>query len=346
MTENQISTISEFLLHAGTDYRAFDMGRGIRQMSSQSLLDIELGKIQPQFVRLQHVWFGLVFWDKTRSSEHYIWFIKLPVDEQGLVIAATRNHFLQIIIDALGAQLENARQNAARLPENPYTFVPNQQQLADFNSISRVALKLDSSQFYQSVRQFLDAPSVIDWHTLPLQGLTDITARLHQDGNLSALLTCFEQLPLPVVNKILLSLENHKVEAPLAEKIQTLLNTHPEDPTIWQHGLRALAQSPCSELVSDLIRQVLDGPLRQDAALLMIIAGRLWQHLNQQSLLTDYLLATASTDQDFQLFIGIFSDLVQLPALRPTLLGWLRQPNKPEALQQAVGALFSANEES
>ena len=35
---SQINTISEFLLQAGTDYRVFDMARGIRQLESQLFL--------------------------------------------------------------------------------------------------------------------------------------------------------------------------------------------------------------------------------------------------------------------------------------------------------------------
>tara|TARA_Y100000814_G_scaffold293367_1_gene274622 strand:- start:1382 stop:1690 length:309 start_codon:yes stop_codon:yes gene_type:complete len=102
MDAKQINSISEFLLQAGTEYLVFDLGRRIEPLESQTFLNIENGLHIPPFPRQKHAWFGIVFWNKRASNQHYIWFIKLPIDEQGLVVTATRNHFLQIIVDALG----------------------------------------------------------------------------------------------------------------------------------------------------------------------------------------------------------------------------------------------------
>ena len=56
---SSIDTISEFLLHAGTDYRVFDMARGIRPLDSQSFLEIENGTVPAPYPRQQHIWFGV-----------------------------------------------------------------------------------------------------------------------------------------------------------------------------------------------------------------------------------------------------------------------------------------------
>ena len=43
MNANSINSISEFLLHAGTEYIVFDMGRRLTALDNQAFLDIENG---------------------------------------------------------------------------------------------------------------------------------------------------------------------------------------------------------------------------------------------------------------------------------------------------------------
>ena len=40
-----LSTISEFLLQAGTQYQVFDLSRGIRPLTVQQFLDIEMAQV-------------------------------------------------------------------------------------------------------------------------------------------------------------------------------------------------------------------------------------------------------------------------------------------------------------
>ncbi len=347
MSESAISTISEFLLHAGTDYRVFDMGRTIRSVSTQAFLDMENGQLQPQFPRLEHAWFGIIFWDKTRSTQHYIWFVKLPVDEQGMLVAAARNHFLQIIVDALGAGLENAESKNAQLPENPYSFIPNQNQLADFNSISRKKVALGQSQFYDLALRYIQTPLVIDWQTVPQQGLADVAANLKDKTIYHTLVDNIENYPTPAQFALLTSFENHPIDVKLVEKIVGILAKNPDDIALWQHGIRSLAQSPCKGLVRQVIKDCLSNDkLSSEHGILVVLSGRLFSHFEQQDLLKVFLDAVAKADESFALFHAVFRDLVQIPSLRVHLLASLRWTDKSDALTAAVGSLFSATENS
>ena len=339
---SQISTISEFLLQAGTEYRIFDMGRTIRKLPAQQFLDIENAIKAPQYPRLRHAWFGIVFWNKQLSEQHYIWFIKLPVDEQGMLIPASRNHFLQIIVEALGSELEHAEDKNGQLPENPYTFVPTQQQLADFNSVSRVSLKLGQSEYYQAALTYLNAPQDNHWQTVPLQGITDVVANLADDKVQTLLANQFSQLADEVKFPLLISMENQTVEIKLAERIQHWLQQNPGNATYWQYGLRALCQSPCNGLVKLLLQQCVDSELGKDLPLLTVIGGRHWQHLEDPGLLTPYMENVAALDEQEPIFAAIYTDLVCIPSLRPHILGLLRAEQKSPALTQAIGKLFSA----
>lgn len=342
----QITTISEFLLQAGTEYRVFDMGRTIRKVSSQVFLDYENATTAPPYPRAQNAWFGLLFWNKNMSNQHYIWFVKLPLDEQGLIMPAARNHYLQLIVDALGKQLEHAESKNGQLPENPYSFVPNQHQLADFNSISRRSLKLGQSDYYQVATSYLKQPSVMDWQQVPLQGLTDVAALFADKAMQSLLCEQFSQLAQPVQFSLLTSLENQMVSIKFAETLSSWLDAHSDNPLIWQHGLRALAQSPCAGLVKQLLEQVFSTGLAGSADLLTVIAGRLWHHFDDEMLLRQFMQAIAELDMKnpdiaSNLFAPVYRDLVQIPMLRNALLGMLRWPDKSPELTLCVGKLFS-----
>ncbi|MEP4891491.1 MAG: DUF3549 family protein [Aliiglaciecola sp.] len=344
MSKHEISSISEFLLHAGTDYRVFDMGRTIREIPSQEFLEQENGQIKPAFTRAQHGWFGIVFWDKTRSEQQYIWFVKLPTDENGFIVSACRNHFLQIIVDALGAELENADKKNGQLPENPYSFVPNQNQIADFNSKSKKVLSLGKSQYFDAAKAYIQSPMVIDWQSIALQGLSDLVAEIHSVEIYNAICRHFSQFPEQVQYQLLISMENYPLPDACVQTIVTWLNQHPEDEVKWQHGLRALSQTSDSEKVVAILNQTLQSQLSNKHNILVIISGRLWHHLATPELLLNFFEKVAEADANFDLFMGIFQDLVQLPDIREQVLSMLRTPNKSNSLSAAVGHLFSAHQ--
>ncbi|GAB5382045.1 MAG: DUF3549 family protein [Aliiglaciecola sp.] len=340
MSSSQISTISEFLLHAGTDYRVFDMGRGIRALETQAFLDLESGKHAAPYPRNQHAWFGIVFWDKTRSTQQYIWFVKLPLDEQGLIVGASRNHFLQIIVDALGSQLENTEAKNGQLPENPYTFIPNQHQLADFNSISRATLNLGHSQFHTAAWAYLQAPLVLDWQGVALQGIADVVSQMQEPDVKQVIAQHLTRYPTQVVFSLLVSLENQTTDQKVFEAIHSWILDHKQDPIAWQHGLRALSRNEFRTGVKQLLENVLASEVANDPNTLLVISGRLWQHLSEPGLLQSFMQKTADVDPSYALFQGVFRDLVQVPDLRNAMLMLLRLPEKPPVLAQAIGSLF------
>lgn len=333
---NQISTISEFLLHAGTDYRVFDMGRGMRKLSSQDFLDIENAITPAPAPRQQHCWFGLTFWNKQLSDQHYIWFVKLPIDEKGMLVGAARDHFLEIIVTALGEQLEHADAKQGQLPENPYTFTPTQQQLADYNSLSRKTLGLGVSSHAELAGVYLRSPTVMDWQQVPLQGLADFISTLGKADNSNALRTNFDKYALPVQKAICASLENYALGV---KETEWLLGLIQSKATSLSDGdlLRALSQSQSPGLKEQAVDVCL---ARADMDSLVVIAGRHWETLTNESRLRNFLYAVAELDEE-SLFSGIYSDLVQIPNCRDIMLSALRWQEKSDAMMRAVGHLFT-----
>ena len=335
---SQINTISEFLLQAGTDYRVFDMARGIRPLESQFFLEIENSTVPAPFPRQQHAWFGVLFFNKNLSDERYIWFVKLPLDEQGLVIGAARQQFLQIVVEALGQTLDKKNNSNNQLPDNPFTFVPNQQQLADFNSIGRVELDIPLSDHLKLVEQYLANPERYDWRTIPMQGIADFIASLQQGNRKQLLLKQFLALAPDMQHALCSSLENHSIDEDISTLLINWYQQDAQDEKRLHSVLRGVCQSQAKAAVNSLIFSVLNSTKGQTGLALMLIAARHWQYLKDSAILTLYVEQLAMCEDN--VFIGLYSDLVQIPEIRDVMLGVLRWPEKSPQLTLAIGQLF------
>jgi hypothetical protein len=340
-----IESISEFLIHAGTQYLLFDMGRCIRSIDTQAFLSIENGQIQAPYPRQQHFWCGVVYWNKNLSAQRYIWFIKLPVDEHGCVVDAARQHFLEKILTALTrSQSENTidlaqtEQNSS----NPYIYQPNQQQLADFNAQTRKRIGLSPCDDYQLALNYLKAPYIQDWRDISLQGLADVVAFVPED-QLTAILASLKSLPATVRQHLLSSLENVALSQ---QQVNSIVND-----IEWQsdrsdnsltYQLRALSQMPSESQRQQLISKILNHTNALTRDMLVVIAGRHWLGLHGENMM-HFLEIAAELDTDlhsYSFFCSLFADIAQLPQIRNEALKALREPDRSSRLSDAIGALF------
>lgn len=344
MNSKNIHSLSEFLLHAGTDYRIFDVGRGVYPLTSQTFLDIENGKACPPRPRQQHAWYAVVFWQTNPLAQRYIWFVKFPLDEQGLLIQASRNHFLQIIVDALGNQIAG-EQGSDELPDNPYTFVPSQQLMAQFSAIARHTLNDPKSEALEQAQQYLQTPAIIDWQQLPVQAIADLAVSIDERQSVH-IINHFGQFSEPFLETLYSSLESvplpENLHAFFIDKLlESAADTSQQAKTLGL--LRALSTPEFNPEVNQAINTLLDKTTTPDMHLLSVIAGR---HDAQLDLLTAqrFLEAAAIADAhgafEHELFIGLFTDLVQIPTLRRTLLTLARAHRDNPVMQAPLTALF------
>lgn len=345
MSSNSINSISEFLLHAGTEYIVFDIGRRIAPLAHQTFLEIENGTKVAPYPRQKHAWFGIVFWNKNTSNQHYIWFIKLPIDEQGMLVSATRNHFLQIIVDALGLTIADNKEASNTLPDNPYSFVPNQSQLAQFNALVRSHLQLPMSESAEMALAYIKAPQIVDWQKIPVQGIADIATQLqntssfsdiesHIVSNFSFFADSFQQTLMEMCEAI-------EVSNNIQQCFFSVLNNNEE---INLAALRALSSDQKNDQVYQVLYDSFKTKKLNRIDILSVIAARHFQQMDTALLLL-FFEAVAEVDHNEhyngQLFIGFFSDLVQIPQLRSMVLETLRAPSRSNTLATAIGKLFS-----
>jgi len=337
----------------------FDLGRGLRRIDNQQFFDWE-NQIAPcAYPRQNHAWFCISFWQSgentapTTKTETYIWYIKLPLDENGLLIQASRNQFLEIVITALGAELQHTHNENAQLPENPFIFEPSQQQLADCNAHIRKALN-HTSRDYSKVSHYMQAPSVQDWQGLSVQDIADYVCASEgkDDCKIQATLAQnLSQLPRAVLNCVLASLEAVYVNTCLSQAIVEF-HACQEDPALAALCLRAMSLVPNINMLERnsndqhaisiaYIKQLINNPSSLDIETSVVIAGRYWPIFEDESTLLSYMHKIAELDDSYALFIAIYSDLVKVPLCRASMLALLRNTNRSDLVSEGIGKLFA-----
>ncbi|MEJ6519222.1 DUF3549 family protein [Shewanella bicestrii] len=334
MTE--ITTLSQFLTTAKTQFQVYELGRRVQHIDMLAFHQIE-SLVTPYPYPIQgHAQFAIVFWNE--SQQHFIWFLKLPLDEQGLLSPAPRSQFIEMVLTALGQDptqpLTDEQQD--RLANNPFSFKPSQEKLAVFNALVRKQLGLSASIQYEFAVQYLSGQiATSEWQHIGLQGLSDVCVRLGELDHEQQLLASFDNSAIEVQIALCQCLEHLHLTEALANKLYAKFVTAPSE--YQAYYLRALASH--TELSQQALAH-LQQTERLEANELISIAGRNWTVLKQELSRSIYLEALARQPQAF--FNQIFADIVAIPSLRNHLLGELRNPNRSVQLSQAIGGLFKA----
>jgi hypothetical protein len=349
LSMSTISTISELLTLSGSQYRVFDIGRKIDKLSKETFTKIEANQIPYPFPSQRHAFIAISFWQKPNSSL-YLWFVKLPLDERGLLNLVARDHFIAIIIEALGAELNTSpnEQQEELLKSNPYHFTPPQYKLAYLNSLISVETKNKSSQYFSGALGYLSGDNAWqDWQSVGVQGLNDFAVRLSDKKMQKILVNALPHLPKPVLHPLCSALENVKlpvevIDVLIARFENLVTDKETNQTTVLSFLLRSLASSFQHPHVVRFINALIEQPSPEASMseeIAIVITGRCWQVFNneQQIMIFFELLVD---QQELEVFQAIFKDLVAIPALRPLIFQCMRSPKRSQALSKAIGLLF------
>lgn len=349
---NTIDTISQLLHASNSQFRIYDIGRKIEKISKKTFEKIELNQQPYPFPSQGHACFAITFWQKN-SPQPYFWLLKIPLDERGLLNQGARNHFIAIIIEALGNDLSqdaNEHQEAL-LKNNPYLFTPAQYKLAALNSKVKFELKHKPSEHLTLFLAYLDDKSNWDnWQHIGIQGINDFVIRINEGNNSEKLIKALPHLPTEVLFPLCGALENETFSIALIEaifnlfinktaKVKDCLNQDNALIQVQQHLLRSLASSCHHPNVQAFINKLLS---QQEIPvdLLITLSGRCWPALSETKTLVAYFEHLISC-KDTPLFNSIFKDLVAIPTVRPIVFQCMRSPERSSTLSQAIGQLFN-----
>ncbi|MBY5990647.1 DUF3549 family protein [Ferrimonas balearica] len=332
-----ITTLSQFLTQAGTQFQVYDLGRRVTALDPIQFAQVEAGTLPYPTPRAGCAWLAVLFWNTTASQQHYVWFLKLPLDERGLLNPAARNQFLQMVVEALGqdpsAALSEAQQE--RLNNNPFTFTPSQEKMAVFHARVRQLLAQPASVYFEPVQQYLSGQRPWDeWQQLGLQGFADLVCR-GQSVEPERLAQSIAKLPLAPLAALGSVMEHTALAQPVAQAwFDRWQGAEGDDER--QICLRALAGAP------ERRDQAVERLLACDALApewLVLITARLWESLDAARM-PRYLEHLAA--HPGPLFNQLYSDLVAVPGQRAWVLTALRSPQRSEALSAAISQLVQS----
>tara|TARA_B100000446_G_scaffold42096_1_gene37732 strand:- start:424 stop:1467 length:1044 start_codon:yes stop_codon:yes gene_type:complete len=338
-----ITTIGQLLDQMGVVTRVFDLGRHIQELDVDTFSNFEQQAIAYPAPYLHHAWIGLLFWDPDTPEIPLLWFIKLPLDEQGKLIPSERDQFLQQLLVALGSNIEASKQGkqlAAVLEGNPYVFKPSPERQAAMHAKANHLLNNPTSSFYPAALDYLQS-DLQQWQQLGMQGLADLCVRWSEHQ--TALIHAIATMPAEPLNTLCHCLENETINGALGKALSQRLLTELEHSELNEPLLAALVRgiSQCRalELRNKLLSQVLASPANEIIEVLAAIGTRCSNCLTDPQLCLDFLEALCRQGQHS--FNQILADLLYCAPIRPHILGAFRNPHRSEELAQAIGALLS-----
>jgi hypothetical protein len=350
MSDNTVTTLGQFLHRSGAQYRVFDMGRRVVKILAKEFVHFEKAKIPYSYPLNKQALFGVVFWNPQHPDKQYVWFLKLPLDEQGLLIQAARDEFLVMLLERVGECMlaaDDGQHIEGALKDSPYTFVPQEQKMAVFNAHVTKCLKMAASPFYEgALAYFTGVTDNNDWQSLAMQGIADTAIRLADDDeDTRGLIATLPKLPEVPWNVFSTFLEHAEPVVGIAEVFAQRLNRELQEkqPDINKicACLRAASNSPDRGLVDLMVKRVLNNKCSRNIEILATITGRIWCVLEQDFICQLFLEQLACNDAGQQGFNQLISDVLYLPGMRPHIMQALRSPQRSKELSIAVGKLFN-----
>jgi len=322
-----IHTLDDFFTRSGADVALYHMGRRVMPCTRDTLAAFESGTAPWPEPWQGQARLAAVF-RLGDMPEPAIWFLSLPLDEQGYLSPAQRDAFLQRLLETLG---HSANQTAGTqgsdsaiehlMHDNPLAFTPDMTFQAVLNAHATQDAKLPPSQYLAAVEAFIDG-RYSDWEALGLQGIADYAIRMDETGQ-QRLAQVLHKLPTPMLRSLCHCLEHRPLAAALVGELcqrGETAATHGDVETFCA-CIRAVGSSDDARAgtwyATLLADEAACGP-----DTLAAIAGRGWPLLEDGERLPLFLTRLA---QDPRTGFGtVVRDLALIPRLRLPVIALLR----------------------
>lgn len=333
----QISGISDFLKQAGTEFKVFDLGRRIQEISDDIFLAFEQGELAYPYPLQQQAWLGIMVWHEDQSEDLVIWFVKFPLDASGKLTTGIRDDFVYRLI--------NKDETQETEETNPYGFKPKQENMASFHARASVILQQPASKFYAHAQDYFSGkPGYDQWAFVGFQGIADMAARLHEDNNQSDIIQALPQLPDQPLEALCQCLEHESISAELTQALGQRLNSeiekNTENSNLVSLLIRALSGSRDTALCAQYLQTVLNSRYAHHAEVIASLSGRCWDYLKQPDTMHRFLENLARCPEGQEFFNLVIIDLVNIPGVQDSLNTAIRSPERSAELAKAIGELF------
>jgi hypothetical protein len=332
-----INSLHDFFIRSAAEVRLYHLGRRVEPCDLVTLADFETGEAPWPAPWQGEARLGLVF-RLGDMRDPLIWFLALPLDEQGHLVPAPRDAFLQRLLETLGRSVEAPSAEGDNLmKDNPLVFTPGLAFQALLHARASRDLGLPASQHLEPVEAYLTGQQSLDWRAMGLQGLADFSVRL--DDETSAILAeRLGSLPDEVIAPLCYCLEHVAIGNDLALALRRRGESAAAAGDIegFCACVRAIGGASAA-LAGPWYDALLDDPDACGPDLLAAIAARGWRHLEDGKRLSHFLRRLAehpTTD-----FGALARDLALIPRLRLPVLMILHEAEPESPIGGRLAAL-------
>ncbi|HSH57173.1 MAG TPA: DUF3549 family protein [Halomonas sp.] len=334
-----IHTLHDFFVRSAAEVRLYHLGRRVEPCEMATLKALEAGSAPWPAPWQGQARLGLVF-RLGDMPDPLIWFLALPLDEQGRLDPASRDAFVQRLLETLGRNVasvgrENGQAVDNLMKDNPLAFTPSLPFQAMLHARASRDLGRPASSHLEPVEAYLSGQQTRDWQALGLQGLADFAIRM---GNEEChQLTCrLPDLPAEVLTSLCYCLEHVAIDAPLAAALRARGEAAAEAGDI-ETLCACVRAASTSEAAGDWFDSLLADAHACGPDLLAAIAARGWPLLEDGQRLPRYLERLACCEQAD--FIRVARDLALIPRLRLPVLMTLREASADSPIGRRLATL-------
>ena len=336
-----ITTLTGFFERSGADVLLFHMGRRVTICPQDTLVALEnLEAPWPEPWQAQ-ARLGIVF-QLGDMPEPAIWFLALPLDEQGYLSPGQRDAFLQRLLETLGRNAQSIDSSKHEeiehlMQDNPLAFTPSTHFQAMLNAQATQHLGLAASQHLEIVEAYFSRQMNIDWQALGLQGVADFTVRM-DTRQVQQLIDALPDMPTELLLALAYCLEHlilseGLVRALIGRGEQAAQAADLESLCACIRAVGSTYGEPAAQWYSELLEDTAaSGP-----DILAAIAGRGWLHLEDGQRLPLFLNRLAEDPRTD--FGAVIRDLALIPRLRLPVIMFLKEAPKGSSLQQRLAAI-------
>ncbi|GGX95307.1 hypothetical protein GCM10007160_23590 [Litchfieldella qijiaojingensis] len=336
-----IHTLHDFFIRSGARVHLYHLGRRVIPCSLDTLAAFESGEQPWPYPWQGQARLACVF-TLGDAPDPLTWFLALPLDEQGCLVPAPRDAFVQRLLETLGRSVEPTAQDTTPtdnlMKDNPLAFTPPLPFQAVMHARASQAFDRPASQHLELVEAYLAGEQNDDqWPALGLQGLADFAIR-HDSEQETMLAHRLPRLPIEVLRSLCFCLEHVTIDIPLTKALRECGEraAHNGDLETLCACVRAVGAGPDEE-VGAWFDELLGDPHACGPDLLAAMAARGWEHLEDDRRLPLFLQRLAEHPQaDFS---ALARDLALIPRLRLPLLMCLREAPADSAIGRRLAPL-------
>lgn len=328
-------SLTNFMAMTKAKFQLFDLGLYLRELPSTILTDLDNGQPYSN-PHLGYAWLAIFNWHANQPEQNSFWFLKLPLDEQGILPAGVHSDLVSRFYRAI--ETSDASERQRLLTEHPYQFTPDHEKMAALHAVTTCQLGLSPSHFFEPAHQFfINNDDTIDWQTLGIQGIADVVWRL-TNSEFETLINRLPTLALPPLLALLQQFEHREIPVNIIKTIASIAQSAQTNDALFASCLRACAQSAAASTLEPVILARLKTQSVSTEVLLTILTR--YSYLLKNDTQAVIILDSLATRVDSDAFARVITNLAMQPNMTGIIMKTLTSPTLTEALANALSNLI------